>query len=201
MSLLWNVSKNVSSEISKSEEGGRRGILLSSKERCGTRAVSLTNDGSLWVSKSLSQSFQRSFLRLFKTKKTFITTFYYVLCFLLGVETASKNRLPYFKVWQVHLANKSGREGQVISVLKQLMTTAINGKQLGRWVMSLGSLVCYKYEIWQYRWTYEPWTDSLLCSTCSWEEFMNPDILICSWQQLERGNEDRRGGREEWSTC
>lgn len=161
--------------------------------QCPSQMMEVCECLKVWV-----RVFRGRFWGFLRRKKNL---FYYVRCFLLGVETASKNRLPYFKVWQVHLANKSGREGQVISVLKQLMTTAINGKQLGRWVMSLGSLVCYKYEIWQHRWTYEPWTDSLLCSTCSWEEFMNPDILICSWQQLERGNEDRRGGREEWSTC
>lgn len=56
-SLHWNISKNVSSEISKSEEGGRRGVLLPGKERCRTCTVSFTNDGSLWVSERLSHYF------------------------------------------------------------------------------------------------------------------------------------------------
>lgn len=59
-------SKNVSSEISKGEEGGRRGVLLPSTERCGTRTVSSTNDGSLWVTRLRLQNFE-TYLYIFET--------------------------------------------------------------------------------------------------------------------------------------
>lgn len=81
VSLHWNISKNISSEISKSEEGGRRGVLLPGKEWCRTCAVSPANDGSLWVSKRLSQSFQRPFLRLSSIKKS---TSYAAFCNACG---------------------------------------------------------------------------------------------------------------------
>lgn len=48
-----------SSEISTGEKGGRRGVLLPGQERRGARAVSPADDGSLWVSKRMSQCFQR----------------------------------------------------------------------------------------------------------------------------------------------
>lgn len=127
-------SKYISSEISKSEEGGRRGVLLPGKERCGTRAVSPANDGSLWVSEQLSQCFDRPLLKLFFKRGT-----KFMLVSVLCVEKCYQNEIQkggagtkksklYFRVWQVHLANKCRQVGQVIAVLEQLMT---NGKQLG----------------------------------------------------------------------
>lgn len=48
-----DISIRVPSEISKSEKGGRRGVLLPGKERCRARTVSAAEDGSLWVSKKV----------------------------------------------------------------------------------------------------------------------------------------------------
>lgn len=59
VSLRWNASENISSEISTGEKGGRRGVLLPGQERRGARAVSPADDGSLWVSKRMSQCSQR----------------------------------------------------------------------------------------------------------------------------------------------
>lgn len=59
VSLRWNASENISSEIPTGEKGGRRGVLLPGQERRGARAVSPADDGSLWVSKLMSQCFQR----------------------------------------------------------------------------------------------------------------------------------------------
>lgn len=59
VSLRWNASENIPSEISTGEKGGRRRVLLPGQERRGTCTVSPADDGSLWVSKRMSQCFQR----------------------------------------------------------------------------------------------------------------------------------------------
>lgn len=59
VSQRWNASENISSEISTGEKGGRRGVLLPGQERRWARTVSPADDGSLWVSKRMSQCFQR----------------------------------------------------------------------------------------------------------------------------------------------
>lgn len=51
-------------EISKSEKGGRRGVLLPGQERRWARTVFAAEDGSLWVSKRLSQSVRGHPLRI-----------------------------------------------------------------------------------------------------------------------------------------
>lgn len=62
VSRRWIASENISSEISTGEKGGRRGVLLPGQERRGARAVSPADDGSLWVSKPMSQCFHRPIL-------------------------------------------------------------------------------------------------------------------------------------------
>lgn len=107
-------SKYISSEISKSEEGGRRGVLLPGKERCRARAVSPTNDGSLWVSERLSQCFDRPLLKLFlflEKNKVYV-----------GVCTVSGEMLPKrdLKGWNRHgkkqtlLQSLAGTSGQQV---------------------------------------------------------------------------------------